>query len=287
VARRRRENIRRRSGLPEGNFHVVNRGARKLGIFVDDRDRSLFVQLMARYALKRGVQIIAWCLMPNHFHLELLASGATLPRFMHDLESTYALAFNRRHGTSGCVFQGRYRCIPIRSPEGLAYVSRYIHANPRDLGIRPDGYGWSSCRSYLGIAPTPNWLHPGAVFEAIRKRGVADSVAYREYLSAVPPKRPKPSSDRDEYTDLDIERIRRLEERLTEHRTAFPKELGKTSLRTLVCFAARMIHEIPAQAVARYYGYHSVHSVHTIVSRLQARMATDSGFQSLAEGDLF
>lgn len=282
-----RKNIRRRSRLPEGKFHVMNRGAKKLVIFAGDGDRDLFVRLMVRFATKWKVLIISWCLMPNHFHLEIQATGAAMGNFMRDLQATYALAFNRRHRTSGCVFQGRFRCIAIQTGVGLAYVSRYIHANPRDLGVRPQDYGWSSCRSFLSIAPMPPWLHPEAVFEAIRKPGIPDSQSYREYLAAVPAKLPSVTPEPDEFSDWDVERVRRLEELLAERKESMGGLLGKTSLRSLVCWAARAAQQIPAQAVARYYGYSSVDSVHSIVTRFQERISGSPQLREQVEGDLF
>lgn len=251
---------------------MINRGAKKVSIFTDDRDRALFVRLLGRFALKYQIVIISWCLMPNHFHLELMADGASMCRFMHDLEGSYAMAFNKRHGTSGCVFQGRFRCIPISTSEGLAYVSRYIHANPRDLGERPGDYRWSSCRSYLGFARVPGWLNPAPVLEYLRRDGVSDAVAYGEYLAAVPPKRRKAAAEPDEFADLELEGIRRLEERLTERRPSLPPGLGRLSLRTLICWSARELHNISAAALARFFGYSSDHTVHAIVARADARL---------------
>jgi REP-associated tyrosine transposase len=272
MARRRKRIMKGRPALPEGDFHVINRGARKVAVFADDRDRSLFLHLLGRFALKYQIMILTWCFMPNHFHLQLRATGVLMCKFMHDLQLTYAMAFNKRHGTFGCVFQGRYRCVAIKSAEGLAYVSRYIHANPRDLGTSPASYRWSSCSSYLGSARVPKWLYLEPVMAALRKPGKSDSLAYREYLAAVPPKKPKASVEPDEFADLEIEQIRRLEEKAIERRLLLPAEFGNVGIRALVCWSARWLHDIPAAALVRYYGYASEKSVHTIADRIKGRM---------------
>ena len=287
MGRRRRSNIRRRLVLPAGRFHVINRGARKLVIFAGDADRTLFVRLMVRFARKWGVRIISWCLIPNHYHLEIEADGPGMSRFMRDLQGTYAMAFNRRHRTSGCVFQGRYRCFGIETPAGLAYVSRYIHANSRDMGLSPEDYGWSSCRSYLGIAPMPEWLYPDAVYEAVRKPGMSDTQAYCEYLAAVPPKRPRATPDPDQFSDWQMERVRRVEEILADREHSVRALLGKTSLSTFVCWAARMVYGIPASAVASYYGFKSEASVHVAVARFQRRVPDPGFLARRAEAILF
>jgi len=287
MAARRRKLIWRRRGLPQGYFHLINRGARKLSIFADDEDRSYFVRLLGRFALKYQVAIISWCLMPNHFHLEVLAAGAAMCRMMHDLQSTYALVYNKRHGTTGCVFQGRFRCLAIKTMEGVACVSRYIHANSRDLGIPPVDYPWSSCRSYLGLAWVPKWLHPEPVLEALRREGLSDSEAYRQYLADVPPKKRPRGNRPDELEDMDVERVRRLEEKVSERWATLGSKLGKVSLQTLVCWSGREIHGIPAPILANYYGYASAKSVNTIVNRFGERAADFPDLGGLLAFDLF
>ena len=287
MARRKRRPVWRRMELPVGDFHVINRGARKLAIFADDADRSLFVQYLGRFALKHQIAIIAWCLMPNHFHLELRTAGAVMCRFMHDLQSAYARAFNKRHGTSGCVFQGRFRCFAIRTAEGLACVSRYIHANSRDLGIQPGDYRWSSCRSYLGKAWVPKWLDPSPVLAAIHRSGVPDKRAYQSFLAQVPPKRRSKRLDVDGVAEFEMERVRRLEERLMERRSRFPAEFAKIPFRLIVCWSARTLYNIPAEALADFFGYASARSVHTIVGRVEGRLRRVPDRASLLGGDLF
>ncbi len=287
MAGRRKKLIWRRKGLPQGYFHLINRGARKLSIFADDRDRSAFVRLLGRFSLKYKILVISWCLMPNHFHLEVLATGAAMCRMMHDLQSTYALAYNKRHGTTGCMFQGRYRCLGIKTEEGLAIVSRYIHANPRDLGIQAGDYLWSSCRSYLGLARIPRWLHPEPVLEVIRREDLSDREAYRQYMAAVPPKRRNVGSTHDELEDMDIEKVRRLEEKLSERWTVLGSRLGKVSLQTLVCWSGREIHGIPAHILASYYGYASAKSVNAIVHRFGDRAGKLPDLGGLLVIDLF
>ncbi len=107
--------------------------------------------------------------MSNHYHMEPDCEGTRLSEMMHDLDGTYAKAFNERHGLVGCLFQGPFKSMAICDDEGLAYVSRYIHRNPVAAGFRPEEYSWSSCRSYLGLEPTPPWLDPRPVLEWCRR----------------------------------------------------------------------------------------------------------------------
>ena len=275
--------LKRRKGMPRKFLHVMNRGARKLVIFADDQDRALFVRLLGRFALKHGVPVISWCLMPNHFHVELDAEGDVLCAMMHDLEGTYAQAFNARHGTSGCIFQGPFVCTEISDPEGLAYVSRYIHLNPAPLGIPPTRYRWSSCRSYLGTAPIPEWLAPEQVLRRFGKDRASRMEGYRRYLRSAPVRRKKRVS-RDEFAGFYLEYMRVLEERFTERALLIRTELPRTSLRTLVVWAARKIHEIPLRVVSQYFGYEDEKSVSVLLSRFEDRLEQLPGVRKLLLG---
>src|SRR5205085_8010509 len=112
----------------------MNRGARKVSIFADQTDRNTFRNLLGCFAEKHSVKILAWCLMPNHYHLQPDYEGTPLSLMMRDLNRTYARRFNERHGTTGCLFQGPFKSMLIRDLDGLAYVNRYIHLNLVDLG---------------------------------------------------------------------------------------------------------------------------------------------------------
>src|SRR5438552_351147 len=103
--------VRHRIGLPKARFHVINRGARKVDIFSTDEDRRLFIGLLAKFTLKHQIRLIAWCLMSNHYHLETEGEGTPLVRMMHDLDGTYARIYNQKYGGTGCLFQGRFKCI--------------------------------------------------------------------------------------------------------------------------------------------------------------------------------
>ena len=67
--------IKRRVGLPPTTLHVMNRGARRVAIYADDHDRRMFVGRLGPLSEKYGVTLHAWCLMPNHYHLESSSRG--------------------------------------------------------------------------------------------------------------------------------------------------------------------------------------------------------------------
>jgi len=267
--------IKRRVGLPRMYFHVMNRGARGVSIFSGEEDRSLFVGLLGRFALKYEVDIVSWCLMPNHYHMEPDSEGSALCEMMRDLDGTYARVYNERHGTSGCLFQGPFKSMAIPDEEGLAYVSRYIHANPRSMGTPPEEYRWSSCRSYLGLAPVPSWLAPSPVLGHCRQAGMSDVEAYRHYLAAAPPAIRRSSSKTDGLGDFYLEFIRHMEGRLAERLVPLNGLLGHVSLRTVVTWMVHCLQGVPAGAIAEYYGHKGEGTVRALVGRFGARLEGD------------
>ena len=266
--------IKRRIGLPSMQFHVMNRGARKADIFANDDDRGYFVHLLGKFTLKHQIRLIAWCLMSNHYHLESEGEGTALVKMMHDLDGTYATFYNQRHGGNGCLFQGRFKCMGITDEDGLAYVSRYIHANPLAFGVRPEEYPWSSCRAYLGTGPTPSWLDPSPVLGLMDPDPTAQSAGYRAYLQAVPPPRPKAGEDEDDRHDFYRDFLRHLEERC---RQAMRGEKGLTRVppKSVVIWIARKRYGIPCSCLSELFGDHRVASVSTTVFRLGRQLKED------------
>ena len=142
---------------PNGYYHVMMRGNGRQLIYNDDGDRRAFLSMLADALYAHSVGLIAWCLMDNHFHLLLEClpdpdGTDSLGAFMHRLATRYALHFNGRTGHVGSVFQGRFTSKPIESDAYLLRAMRYIHNNPREMGIAPDQYRWSSYGEYLGTA---------------------------------------------------------------------------------------------------------------------------------------
>jgi REP element-mobilizing transposase RayT len=239
-----------------GDYHAFNRGARKLHIFADDADRRYFMRLLALTARKHAVLVLAWCLMDNHYHLELRTDGARMGRMLRDLEKTYARYFNRRTGHVGALFEGRFGSVWLPDMRSTAYVSRYIHANCRDKGARPESYPWSSCGAYLRGEPATDWFDPRPVLDWIGGPG-----AYRAYLENVPPLRRTRAADLGPEAAL-IEHI------LERVHLAFPEGTGRFSDTALACWVAVRLFALKPKMLAQVLGYASGRCVSALVARL-------------------
>ena len=115
---------------PGAYYHVMNRGNRGDDIFITDTDRRKFVEALLDSCETFSVKLIAYVLMVNHFHLLVQIADANLSEFMRHFLVTYTVRFNRRHGRSGHVFQGRFKSLLVEADEYLLPLSRYIHLNP-------------------------------------------------------------------------------------------------------------------------------------------------------------
>jgi len=193
--------ITRKSIIGEEIFHILNRGVDKRNIFLEDGDYFRFIHnlfefndansisnsghffnqtqsidLRNRYDKKPRefiIEILAFCLMPNHFHLLVKQKEeGGITKFMRRLSIGYANYFNQKYKRSGTLFEGRYKSILINQDRHFNYLPYYIHLNPLDL-VMPEwrsgkiqnyqkaiqflkNYRWSSHLDYLGNKNFPS-----------------------------------------------------------------------------------------------------------------------------------
>ena len=186
-----------RPDYPGAFHHVTARGTNRMSIFRDDFDRAMLLYRLETAVDRHRWCCHAYCLMGNHFHLILETELATLAAGMQLLCGAYAQGFNRRHGRSGHVFQGRYDTRLIETERHLLESSRYTVLNPVRAGICESAgeWPWSSYRATAGLEPAPPFLTTDWLlrqFAADRRlaheeyrRFVAAGVGVRSLLAAV------------------------------------------------------------------------------------------------------
>ncbi len=135
-------------------YHVFNRGNEKKNIFFERENYLFFLRRLKAGVEKSHVSVLAYCLMPNHFHLllqETLAGGIT--NLMLALQTSYAKAINKRYQRFGHLFQGTFKNILIDRNEYLVHLSRYIHINPVLAGMvrAPEDWEFSNYQDYVGL----------------------------------------------------------------------------------------------------------------------------------------
>ncbi|MBI2357475.1 MAG: transposase [Deltaproteobacteria bacterium] len=158
---------------PGAVYHVMNRGGSRQKVFLDKQDYEAFLKTVGEIHDRWGVELFAYCVMGNHYHVCLRTPEGNLSRVMRHLDGLYTQRFNRMHRRDGALFRGRYKAIVVDKDAYLAQVVRYIHLNPVEAGLvrEPQAYGLSSHQFYLRPKEAPNWLRIEEVmseFESIK-----------------------------------------------------------------------------------------------------------------------
>src|SRR5262249_37493953 len=145
---------------PGAVYHVMNRGGSRQRVFVDKQDYEGFLKTIGEVHDRWPVEVFAYCIMGNHYHMCLRTPEGNLSRVMQHLDELYTQQFNRLHRRDGALFRGRYKAIVLDKDNYLAQVVRYIHLNPVEAGLvrEPESYAWSSHRFYLQRSGVPEWL---------------------------------------------------------------------------------------------------------------------------------
>ena len=188
--------------LKNGYYHIYNRGVDKRIIYKDEQDYGVFLNFLKYYLSSlpklnplrkitiresktyqisdykcknyhQAVTLLAYCLMPNHFHLLIKQTESrNIESFMKSIGTRYSMYFNKRYQRSGHLFQGRYNAVLVDSDEQLIHLSRYIHLNPSPNLFKQA----SSYPDYLNQKNTP-WLQKQDVTQHFK-----NSLAYKKFV---------------------------------------------------------------------------------------------------------
>jgi putative transposase len=166
----------RRAQVGDGEFvyHVMNRGAKRAVLFFCNADYTAFELILVEAQQRFRMRILAYCLMPNHWHFLLRPANARqLSEFMHWTTMTHALRWQALHQAvgTGAVYQGRYKAIPVQTERYFLNVCRYVERNPLRAGLvrRAQEWRWSSlwrkqhdaahCLEPWPVAEPVNWIN--------------------------------------------------------------------------------------------------------------------------------
>ncbi|MBI4999233.1 transposase [Candidatus Gottesmanbacteria bacterium] len=206
--------------LENSYYHVYNRGVEKKDIFRDEQDYSVFLSYLKTYLLPKEekqlreiisspatgwrekdqaikllrlnnfageISLIAYCLIPNHFHLLIKqGSGMAIDKFMNSLALRYTMFFNKKYRRVGPLCQSQYKAVLVESEEQLLYLTGYIHRNPLpdklpsqknvlDMLLSQP----SSLPEYLGQRKT-TWVHPDEILAYFSKTN--PRISYQSFM---------------------------------------------------------------------------------------------------------
>lgn len=165
-------------------YHVTSRGNARSDIYLSDDDREMFLEVLAHVVDRFGWVCHAYCLMSNHYHLMIETPQANLSRGMRQLNGMYTQRFNREHGRSGHVFQGRFKSIVVDKEAYLLELSRYIVRNPVAAGMVKDvgEWPWSSYRETAGESKQPVFLHTDWLLSQFGRTKARARAAYKDFV---------------------------------------------------------------------------------------------------------
>lgn len=166
-------------------YHVTSRGNEKKPVFRTDTDRQDFLNTLQHVNKRYNWICHAYCLMTNHYHLLIDTPDGNLSIGMRQLNGVYTQLFNKLHGRTGHLFQGRYKAILIQKDSHLLEVCRYVVLNPvrAKMVERPEDHAWSSYLATAGKAtPHPCLTTDWVLGQFSGKRGKAEQ-EYRQFVS--------------------------------------------------------------------------------------------------------
>ena len=184
---------RLRHNLQGTVFHVINRAVRRATIFEGPTDYAAFLKVVREGLSRSSVQIIAYCVMPNHWHFVVICDRIEdLSRLMHWITGTHAQRWHAAHGTrgTGSLYQGRFIALPVQTDGYLVRVCRYVERNPlrAQLADKAEQWPWSSLagpREFcdtISLAPWPILRPPNWIEIVNRPETVAELAAMRQMV---------------------------------------------------------------------------------------------------------
>lgn len=171
---------------PGAIYHITARGNTRADIYLQDRDRTIFLELLGNICGRYHWSCYAWCLMTNHYHLVLETAEPNLSRGMRQLNGIYAQTFNRRHRRVGHLFQGPFKSILVDRDSYLLEVIRYVILNPvRARMVKAAGqYPWSNYREMIGKSEPPEWLNRDWILSQYGKRTGSAQQSFIKFIRA-------------------------------------------------------------------------------------------------------
>jgi len=285
--------------------HVMNRGSGRRVVFADNSERRYFLGLLGDFEERFGVEVHAYCLMGNHFHLLVRSVGGSLSEAMQHLSANFTRYVNHRRDVDGPIFRGRFHSVPVVEPEHLQVLCRYIHRNP--IGVVPPSrlrtYPWSSLPALLGLRARPAWLRCQTVLgwfghDAARLAEFVEvdecEVAEPEWLGELPVECTDGDAG-DQAVSFGLNEGAAPREVLIDLETKLARirEVSRTDIhdtgsgardhsRLVLALLARDELGLAVGDIADFYGV-SASYIRTATTRARRRLETDNEFRAVVE----
>jgi putative transposase len=196
-------------------YHITQRAPGKEMLFIEKSDYLNMLSLLKEWIQKFKLDVFAFCLMPNHYHILLRINEPNLSEAMHSLNTTYGMRFNTKYCRKGHVFCGVYRASLCLDDVHLIGSSIYIHLNPQKAGIVKDAlnYRWSSISLYTN-SKIKSFVDTTFILKIINDDLTKSSILYKNIMK--------------EYSGMDYENIMENPRAVINFAKSILKKLLKT-----------------------------------------------------------
>lgn len=167
---------------PNAYYHVSNKGDNTGGLFPSEQFYQAFLDGVREASSRFNVEVLAWCLLKNDYHLLIKTPEGNLSRFMRQVDGLYTQYYQKARRKRGSVFRARYKSVLFQAESWLVPLSRYLHNLPRTARQNALSWPWSSLQLYLNET-SDTWLKTD---EVLSQFGAAETAraAYADYMQA-------------------------------------------------------------------------------------------------------
>lgn len=164
---------------PDAFYHVSNIGLDGQRIFPSPKYYEAFLSGLEETCFRLNVEVHAYCLLKDQYHLLIKTPEGNLSRFMRQVDGLYTQHYQRLRKTEGSLFKGRYKAVLVQADKYLLPLARYIHLGVRKADL--EKWEWSSYPAYINKSKAPAWLNCNGVLEQIGGTGAKRTKALIAY----------------------------------------------------------------------------------------------------------
>ena len=166
---------------PDAVYHVSNYSLDNKRVFPSDRYYDQFLSGVAEACARLNVEIHAYCLLRNQYHLIVKTPEGNLSRFMRQVDGLYTQNYQRMKGAEGSLFRGRYKAVLVQAENYLLPLSRYIHSKVKASDLT--SYPFSSYKYFTRKANPPAWFNRIETQKQLKGQASKRAIAYRKYVA--------------------------------------------------------------------------------------------------------
>lgn len=165
---------------PDAVYHVSNYGLDKQRVFPSAKYFDAFIEGLGETCARLNVEVHAFCLLRDQYHLVIKTPEGNLSRFMRQVDGLYTQNYQRLKGSDGSLFRGRYKAVLVQAEEYLLPLSRYLHSKVK--ASERNTYKYSSYSLFTKKAKPPVWFNRDETLKQLRVAAAKRPLAYKKYV---------------------------------------------------------------------------------------------------------